>query len=134
MHAIGALVYKHGDRRVRARDRNVLRHFLHDERVADKKPDDSRCLLTRFFLQNRALVKLHKQHQSCFAQTFLNCTFQFGKTTRLVSRSPKFSQVRMTDGGVHASYYFIERLGSRQTEPLYLNFSYHFESLYAKPL
>src|SRR5260370_34682057 len=40
---------------------------------------------TRFFLQNCALVKLHKQHQSCFAQTFLNCAFQFGKRARFVS-------------------------------------------------
>jgi hypothetical protein len=39
----------------------------------------------------------------------------------------------MTDGGVHTGYYFLERLGSRQTEPLYLEFSYHLESLYAQP-
>jgi hypothetical protein len=38
----------------------------------------------------------------------------------------------MTDGGVHTGYYFIERLGSRQTEPLYLDFSYHLESLHAQ--
>jgi hypothetical protein len=35
----------------------------------------------------------------------------------------------MTDGGVHTGYYFIQLLGSRQTEPLYLDFSYHLESL-----
>lgn len=35
----------------------------------------------------------------------------------------------MTDSDVHTGYYFIERLGGRQTEPLYLDFSYHFESL-----
>jgi hypothetical protein len=39
----------------------------------------------------------------------------------------------MTDGGVHTGYYFIERLGSRQTEPLYLDFSYHLESLSGLP-
>jgi hypothetical protein len=39
----------------------------------------------------------------------------------------------MTDGGVHTGYYFIERLGSRQTEPLYLDFSYHFKPLQAQP-
>ena len=33
--------------------------------------------MTRFLLQNCALVKLHKQHQSCFAQTFLNCASQY---------------------------------------------------------
>ena len=38
----------------------------------------------------------------------------------------------MTDGGVHASYYFIKRLGSGQTEPLYLDFFYHLESLYTQ--
>jgi hypothetical protein len=40
----------------------------------------------------------------------------------------------MTDGGIRSKYYFIELLGSRQTEPLYLDFSYHLESLYAGPL
>jgi hypothetical protein len=39
----------------------------------------------------------------------------------------------MTDGGVHTGYYFIERLGSRQTKPLYLDFSYLLESLYTQP-
>ena len=39
----------------------------------------------------------------------------------------------MTDGGIRRKYYFIELLGSGQTEPLYLNFSYHLESLYAGP-
>ena len=38
----------------------------------------------------------------------------------------------MTNGR-HTGYYFIERLGSCQTEPLYLDFSYHLESLYAQP-
>jgi hypothetical protein len=41
--------------------------------------------------------------------------------------------MRMTDGGVHTDYYFIERLGTRQTEPLYLDLSYHLESLYTQP-
>src|SRR5258707_12639117 len=130
MYAIGALIHQDCDRRVRARVRNMLRHFLHDERVADKKADDSRCVLTRFLLQNCALVKLHKQHQSCFAQTFLNCAFQFGERTCLACRASKFSHIRMTDGGGHTSDYVIERLGSLQTEPLYLDFSYDLESLY----
>ena len=37
----------------------------------------------------------------------------------------------MTDGGVHPGYYFIKPLGSRQTEPLDLDFSYHLASLYS---
>jgi len=36
----------------------------------------------------------------------------------------------MTNGGVHAGYYFIKLLGSRQTEPFYLDFFCHLESLY----
>jgi hypothetical protein len=39
----------------------------------------------------------------------------------------------MTDAGVHTGYYFIKLLGSRQTEPLYLDFSYHLESLCELP-
>jgi hypothetical protein len=38
----------------------------------------------------------------------------------------------MTDGGVHTGYYFVERLGSRQAEPLYLDFFNHLESLYTQ--
>jgi hypothetical protein len=39
----------------------------------------------------------------------------------------------MTDGGVHTSYYFIKPLGSGQTEPLDIDFSYHVEPLYTQP-
>src|SRR5580704_3450582 len=39
----------------------------------------------------------------------------------------------MTDGGVHTAYYFIKPLGSGQTEPLHLDFSYHLEPLYTQP-
>src|SRR5258708_9196598 len=60
MHAIGTFIHQDGNRRVRARVRNMLRHFLHDERVADKQADDSRCVLTRFFLHNCTLIKFHE--------------------------------------------------------------------------
>ncbi len=40
---------------------------------------------TCFFANNRALIKLHEQHQSCFAQTLLDCSFQLGERTRFVS-------------------------------------------------
>src|SRR5260370_33266168 len=39
----------------------------------------------------------------------------------------------MTDSGVHSGYYFIKPLGSGQTEPLNLDFSYHLEYLCAQP-
>jgi hypothetical protein len=39
----------------------------------------------------------------------------------------------MTDGGVHTTYYFIKPVGSGQTEPLHLDFSYHLEPLYTQP-
>src|SRR5580704_16197397 len=39
----------------------------------------------------------------------------------------------MTDPGVHATYYFIKPLGSGQTEPLHLDFSYHLRPLYTQP-
>jgi hypothetical protein len=43
------------------------------------KPDDPGCIATCFFAQNRAVIKLHEQHPSCFAQAFLDCAFQLGK-------------------------------------------------------
>src|SRR5260370_38426091 len=39
----------------------------------------------------------------------------------------------MTDGSVHTTYYFIKPLGSGQTEPLHLDFSYHLEPLHTQP-
>jgi hypothetical protein len=129
MDTIIALVHKHGNRRVGARVWNMLGHFLHDERVADKQSDDSRCVLTGFFLHNSALIKLHKQHQSCFAQAFLDCAFQLGKRARFVSRSPEFSHVRMTDSRINSRHNLIERFRGRKTESLNLDFSNHFEAL-----
>src|SRR5260370_15398224 len=129
MHAIGALIHKHGNRRVGAGIRNIFGHFLHDEGIANDEANHLRSLVTRFFTHNRTLIKLHKQHQSCFAQSFLDCAFQFGKRACFVSRSPKFSHIRMTNGGVYASHYLIKRFGTGQTEPLYLDFSYHLEPL-----
>ncbi len=119
MHAIGALIHKHGNRRVRARVRNMLRHFLHDERGADKQADDSRCVLTRFFLHNCALIKLHKQVQSGLAQAFLDCAFIPAKdpASWLISRIQPYP---MTDSGVYTSHYFIKWLV--QAEALHLVF------------
>src|SRR5579864_4435315 len=129
MHAISALIHKYGNRRVRARVRNMLGHFLHDQRVADKQADDSRCVFTRFFLQNCALIKLHKQHQSCFAQALLDCAFQLGKSTRLVSRSAELCHIRMTDTRMHSLHNLIELFRGRKAESLNLDLSYHVEAL-----
>src|SRR5580700_11138904 len=132
MHAVRARIYKNRNRRVRTGIRNVLGHFLHDQGIANDEANYLRGFTTRFFPHDRAMIQLHKQHQSCFAQAALNYTLQFGKRTCLVRQSPKFSHIRMTDGGVHTGYYFIERLGSRQTEPLYLDFFNHLEALYTQ--
>src|SRR5271156_2966899 len=131
MDAIGALVNEHGHRRVRARIRDMLDHFLHYQGIANDEANHLRSVAARFFAQNRAVIQLQKQHQSYCAQAFLDCAFQLGKRARFVSGSPKFSHIRMTDAGIHTGYYFIKLLGSRQTEPLYLDFSYHLESFRA---
>src|ERR1700730_14295747 len=62
MHAIRALIYKHGNWRVRARIRNMLGHFLHDERIANNEANHLRSLAARFFAQNRAVIQW--SHQS----------------------------------------------------------------------
>jgi len=85
MHAIGALIHKHGNRRIRAGIRNMLGHFLHDEGIANNEANHLRSLATRFFAHNPALIKLHKQHQSFLAQAFLDCAFQLGKGARFMS-------------------------------------------------
>src|SRR5580692_3536532 len=130
MHAISALIHKHGNRRVGASVWNMLGHFLHDERVADKQAHDSRCVLARFFPHNSALIKLHKQHQSRFAQTFFDCAFQLGKRARLVSRSPEFSHVRMTDSRINSRHNLIEGFRGGKAESLDLDLSYHLEALF----
>src|SRR5260370_10603877 len=49
--------------------------------------------ISNLFTHNRALIKLHKHHQSCFAQAFLHCAFQLAKTPSCpkakVLQSPK---------------------------------------------
>ena len=83
-----ALIYKHGNRRVRARIRNMLDHFLHDEGIPNDEANYLRSFTARFFAQNRAVIQLHKQHQSCFAQAFLDCAFQFGENALLTEGAP----------------------------------------------
>jgi len=84
MYAIAAFIHQDRHGRIRARVRNMLRHFHHDEWIANDKADDPGCITTSLFAHNRSVIKLHKQHQSCFAQAFFDCAFQLGKRTCLV--------------------------------------------------
>ena len=79
MHAIGAFIHQDNKLRLRARIRNMLGHFLHDEWITNDKADDPGCTPTSLLAYNRAVVKLHKQHQSCIAQAFLDCAFSSAK-------------------------------------------------------
>jgi hypothetical protein len=53
MHAIGPLIDEHCNRSVRARVRNILGHFLHDEWITDNKANHSRrvatCLIEGYY-------------------------------------------------------------------------------------
>jgi hypothetical protein len=40
-------------------------------------------IISNLFTHNRAVIKLHEQHESCFAQAFLDCAFQLGKNAVL---------------------------------------------------
>jgi hypothetical protein len=40
MNAVSWLIHKHRNRRVRTGIRNMLRHFLHDEFIANQQTDD----------------------------------------------------------------------------------------------
>jgi len=127
VNAIGALIYKNGNRRVRARIRDMLDHFLHDEGIANDEANHLRSLAARFFAENRAVIQLHKQHQSYCAQAFLNCAFQLGKGTRFISRSPEFGHVRMTDRRVKSRHHLVEGFRGDEAESLNLNCSDHLE-------
>jgi len=48
---------------------------------------------------------------------------------RLVSRSEKFSHIRMTDTRINSRYNLIERFRGGKAESLDLDFSYHLEAL-----
>src|ERR1700747_772851 len=63
MHAVGTFVDEHGDRSIRAGVRNMLRHFLHDERIANDKADHPGLIAARCFTHDGAMIKLHKRHQ-----------------------------------------------------------------------
>ena len=36
-------------------------------------------IISNLLKHNRAVIKLHEQHHSCFAQAVLDCAFQLGK-------------------------------------------------------
>src|SRR5215471_7134606 len=125
MHAIIAFIHQDCDRRVRAGIRNVLRHLLHDEWIANQPTHDPGYIATGLLAKNPALIKLHKQHEPSLAQTFLQRVFEFGKRACSAGCSKEFGHIRVTDGGVYTSYYFSKRLGSGQAEPLDFDFFYH---------
>src|SRR5215469_7550768 len=128
MNSVRALIYKDRNRRIGARVRNMLSHFLHDEGIANDQAKQRGKLATRFFAHNRAVVELHKQHQARFAQAFLDCTSQLGKRACFVSRPPEISHIWVTDSSAYASQHLVKRLGRGEAEPLNLDFSYHLTS------
>jgi hypothetical protein len=67
MQAIGALIHKHRNRRLRAGIGNILDHLLHDEWIANTKADDPGCIAACFFAQNCVAIKLHEEQESRFA-------------------------------------------------------------------
>src|SRR5271169_2394849 len=79
MYAVCTLVHQNRDRSVSARVGYMLCHFLHDERIADHKSYDFRCIEPGLLAENRTVIKHHEHHQPRLAQSFLNRTFQFSK-------------------------------------------------------
>ena len=57
---------------------------FHQPQFANQQTENPGGVATTFhYAHNCALIKLHKQHGSCFAQAFLGCTFQLGKNAVL---------------------------------------------------
>src|SRR6266704_2458269 len=55
MHAVWPFIHQYRDRGVRSGIRNVLCHFLHDERIANHKAHDFRIVPSGLLTQNRAM-------------------------------------------------------------------------------
>src|SRR6266581_4622994 len=79
VHAVWPLIHQYRDRGVRSGIRNVLCHFLHDERIANHKVHDFRIVPSGLLTQNRAMIQFHKHHKASPAQTSLNHAFQFSE-------------------------------------------------------
>jgi hypothetical protein len=60
MHYVRPLIHEHCDRGIRSCVRNMLCHFLHDERIADKKPHDFWRVEPGLSAENPTLIKFHE--------------------------------------------------------------------------
>src|SRR5947199_131901 len=61
--AIGTLINQDCDWSIGASIGHALDHFFHDQRIADHKPYDLRCLGTGFATQNVTQVEFSEEHQ-----------------------------------------------------------------------
>src|SRR5262245_33105762 len=60
----------------------MLRHFFHDERIANHITHYFRCIESGLLTQDRALIKFHEHHQPRSAKLLMDHTFKFSKGGR----------------------------------------------------
>src|SRR6266571_2971966 len=121
VHAVWPLIHQYRDRGVRSGIRNVLCHFLHDERIANHKAHDFRILPSGLLTQNRAMIQFHKQHKASPAQTSLNHASQFSEVPCALGCLRELDHIRSPNGHPECRHNCLERLGRDYAEPFDLD-------------
>jgi hypothetical protein len=129
VNSIGTLVNKDGNRSIRAGVWNMRCHFFHNERISDDETNYSRVVALGSLANDRPVIELDKQHQSCSTQNAPDYGFQVRGRFRRMHRLPELSHIRVSDRSLDRCNNVMERLGGDYREPLHFHFSDHSDFL-----
>src|SRR5271168_548384 len=101
----------------------MLGHLLHDEWIADHKPDDLRFFETCLLANHRAMIKFQEQHQTCFPHVSVDHFLQLGERARGFGSARERGQIQLSDTSFQGGHHRLEWSCCCKTEALYFDFS-----------
>src|SRR6266436_186014 len=121
MHPVRPLIDQHRDWSVACGFRYMLRHVLHDQRIADQKTLGLRRSETAFLAYHSTGIELHEQHQPGCADAPLHHALEFGIGGGAPGRLHELRHVRPADRRFQRRDHGFEWLGRRDGEPFNLD-------------
>src|SRR5215469_17811874 len=101
----------------------MLRHFFHDERIANQITHYFGSIESGLLTQDRTLIKFHEQHQPCSAKLLMDYIFKFSKGVRRMHCLPELDHIWMANSPFQSRQNLLERLGRYDAEPFDLDLS-----------
>ena len=95
----------------------MLRHLLHDQRIADKETLGLRRSETAFAAHHSTRIEIHEQHQPGCADAPLHHALEFGIGGGVPGRPQELRHVRSADRRLQRRDHGFEWLGRRDGEP-----------------